>query len=484
MLARYRYVGNSVKRLLGNEVGKQRRATMTKGILSGWLRRIASVKVLVAAALLAPALGAAAAAEPANRVIQVEAGTHKLVRETATIKRVAVGDPAIADVNVINGRELLVSGKKLGITSLMVWTGAQPVEYRVRVGTVSDPMPASKTDPELGQASVERGYSLQGRLPNLAAHRRAKLAASVGKEPVADSSAIIADMQVMTNIKIAEVNRTQAQRYGFNFLKNSGNTTAGILPPGGLSGIECTPTSCFNVQSGSGFVPLQNAFNLVFGNASDAFLGVLSVLEGKGLARVLAEPSLTAMSGQTASFLAGGEFPIPVAQGGSTNGSITIEYKEFGIRVNLTPTVLSKGRISLKVAPEVSELDFTAAIELGGVSVPALSVRRTDTTVELGDGESFVISGLVSRSMTANVDKVPWLGDVPVLGAFFKSATTDRTDRELVMVVTPHLVRPLAREAKLPDLPGKAYDNMKTDYGTLVFEERGDFDPADYGFSR
>lgn len=448
----------------------------------------------IASTQAAPA--ATATAIPADRVIQVEAGTHKLLRESATIRRVAVGEPAIADVNVINGRELLVSGKKLGITSLIVWTGTAPQEYRIRVGAVKDPVQPASADPELGQARVEKGYSLEGRMPNLLAHRRASLAAANGKDPVADTSLVDADTQVMTQIRIAEINRTVAQRYGVNFFKNVGNTTAGIAGPGGLGsvqggsnsgggGFNSTTPGAYQLNGGSGFVPLQDAFSLVFGNAADGLLGVLSVLEGKGMARVLAEPSLTAMSGQTASFLAGGEFPIPVSQGGGgSNASITITYKEFGIRVNLTPTVLSRDRIALKVAPEVSDLDFTAAVQINGISVPALKVRRTDTTVELGDGESFVISGLVSNTLTQNVDKVPWLGDIPILGAFFKSASVDSSNRELIMIVTPHLVRPLAREARLPALPGAAYDKTKPDFGRLVFEETGDFKPADYGFGR
>jgi len=440
--------------------------------------------LMATSAYAAPAVSVPSAM-PADHVIQVEAGTHKLLRESVTIRRVAVGDPATADVNVINGRELLISGKKLGTTSLIVWTGANPVEYRIRVGAIRDAVQPAATDPELGNARVEKGYSLEGRLPNLTAHRRASLAAANGKDPIADISQVDLDTQVTTQIKIAEVNRTVAQRYGFNFFKNVANTTAGIAPPSLLTGVV-SGQGGFELQSGSGFVPLQDAFSLVFGNAADGLLGVLSALEGKGMARTLAEPSLTAMSGQTATFLAGGEFPIPVSQGGGggNNASITITYKEFGVRVSLTPTVLARDRIALKVAPEVSDLDFTAAVQINGISVPALTVRRTDTTVELGDGESFVISGLVSSTLVQNVDKVPWLGDVPIVGAFFKSASTDRNNRELIMIVTPHLVRPMAREAKLPPLPGAAYDKTKADFGRLVFEETGDFKPSDYGFGR
>lgn len=431
-------------------------------------------------------MSTAGAAVVTPSVILVEVGTHKLVRQTDAIKRIAVGDPAIADVNVINGREVLITGKKHGITSLLVWprSGKAPSEFRVRVGDVKDPSRQAKPDPELSGATIERGSSVEGRLPNLLAHRRASVAAQPpGK--VADGSAVEGDFQVMTQIKIAEVNRTTLQQYGAQYFKNVANTTAGISPPGMLTGID-SGGSGFTLNSASGFLPVRDAFNLVFGDATRGFLGVLSVLEGKGLARVLAEPSLTAISGQTATFLAGGEFPVPVNQSGSGGGSgaITVEYKEFGVRLALTPTVLSKDRIALRVAPEVSDLDFTAGIQIGGVAVPALTVRRTETSIEVGDGESFVISGLVSNNLVANVDKVPWLGDIPIIGAFFKSVSNQRTEKELVMIVTPRLVRPLAREAQLPSLPGAKYDAYRPGFGGLMLEETGDFNQQDYGFSR
>lgn len=443
----------------------------------------AALAGLTGASALAAGPSAAATASP---VVPVEVGTHKLWREPGGIKRVAVGDPSIADVNVINARELLITGKKLGITSLLIWpgNGGAAKDYRVRVGAVVDPTKAAKPDPELAGAQVEKGASLEGQLPNLLAYKRAKIAAQPAKDQVADQSTVSGTMQVLTEIKIAEVNRTTLLQFGAQYFKNIPNTTAGISPPGMLSSIATNDTGGFTLNSGSGFLPLRDAFNLVWGDATRGFLGVLSVLERKGLARVLAEPSLTAMSGQTASFLAGGEFPIPVAQGAQQNASITVEYKEFGVRLSLTPTVLSRERISLKVAPEVSELDFTQSIQLAGVTLPALRVRRTDTTVELGDGETFVISGLVSNNLAANVDKVPWLGDVPILGAFFKSASTKREEKELIMIVTPHLVAPLAREAQLPPIPGNQYDRFRPGFAGLTLEETGDFNTDAYGFTK
>jgi pilus assembly protein CpaC len=193
------------------------------------------------------------------------------------------------------------------------------------------------------------------------------------------------------------------------------------------------------------------------------------------------------MSGQSANFLAGGEFPVPIPQGGAQSGAITITYKEFGIRLSLTPTVLDQNRIALKVAPEVNELDFTAGIQSGGVSVPALRVRRTDTSISLGDGETFVISGLVSQNTLASVDKFPWLGDLPILGAFFRSTHIDRSDKELIMVVTPHLVQSLANGAPLPPMPGERYRQYDPNFFQVFFQETGKFrtkTPAQSGFSK
>lgn len=210
---------------------------------------------------------------------------------------------------------------------------------------------------------------------------------------------------------------------------------------------------------------------------------MLSILERRGLMHTLAEPSLVALSGQTATFLAGGEFPVPVVQSGGNSGSITIQFKEFGVRLSLTPTVLANDRIVLKVAPEVSELDFTSGVTVQGVQVPGINVRRTDTTVRLGDGESFVISGLVNQDMTANVDKVPWLGDVPILGAFFRSTNYSREDRELIMVVTPHLVTPLAPGTEVP-MPGEEYEDYDPSSSDLFLFETGEFEDGRTGFTR
>jgi pilus assembly protein CpaC len=436
---------------------------------------------LIAALVLMVAAVTARAEVPDANVILVEQGTHKLQRQSLPVTRVAVGNPDVADVNVINRREILITGKQLGVTSLMVWTSStkMPQEYPIRVGAVHDPLRTTVPDAELGRAVIDQGRGLEGHLPNLLAHRRAKLASqSPPKEggAVADRSGIDLETQVMTDVRIAEISRNALQQFGFNIFKSTGNTLAGFATPGSINGIDK-----LDFQSSGGFLPLQNAFQLIIGDPSKGLVGLLSILERRGVARTLAEPSLVSTSGQTATYLAGGEFPVPVSQGGTQAGGITIQYKEFGVRLSLTPTVLARDRIALKIAPEVSDLDFSAGIQVGGVAVPALTVRRTDTSIELGDGESFVISGLVSTNLLNNVNKVPWLGDIPVLGAFFKSTSISRIEKELIMVVTPHLVRPLARGARMPELPGAKFDRYDPSTANMIFMENGDFDS---GFSR
>ena len=392
------------------------------------------------ALLLLLACGVAQAIE----TLQVPTGSQRLVATGRAVSRVAVGNPEIADVNVVRGRDVLVTGKQPGRTSLMIWNGgAAAREYQVVVGSRN--APALVTNP------------------------------------------VSVNTQVQTDIKVAELSRSTLRQFGFNFIRNQSGRTYATVTPGGLNSVSAGGGG-ITLGSGAGFVPLSSAFNLVFGDANRGAAGIISLLEQRGLVRVLAEPSLVAMSGQTASFLAGGEFPVPVQQGtaggGAGGGAITIEFKEFGVRLNLTPTVLANDRIVLRVAPEVSELNFVAAVTSGGVQVPALTVRRTETTVELGDGESFFISGLVSQNTLANVDKLPGLGSLPVIGAFFRSNQFDREDKELVMLVTPHLVKPLRKGAQLPALPGAKYQNYNPGNGRLIFLEQGDFDPAATGFSR
>jgi pilus assembly protein CpaC len=268
--------------------------------------------------------------------------------------------------------------------------------------------------------------------------------------------------QVQTDIRFVEVSRTKLKEASASIFGTRGNFLFGSPRTLPTIGGVVTPS-----------VPVDNGmFNLNF--ATGNTLVAINALEGSGFAYTLARPSLVALSGQSASFLAGGEVPIPVPSSGSDN--ISIEYKEFGIRLTLTPTIIEKNRIALKVAPEVSELDFTNAVSIAGTIVPALTIRRTDTSISLADGESFVISGLISTRNNSQVNKFPGLGDIPILGAFFRDNSVNREERELLMIVTPHLVQPLAANAQLPSLPGEQLRNYDPNFYRMFFLENGDFD--------
>lgn len=385
--------------------------------------------------LAAPPAGCVAVGQ-APRVIEIAQGQQQVQDFPVPIKRLAIGDPQVADVSLIGKNGFLLVGKQAGATNLMVWTGCagEPRSSMIHVAGQ-------------GAAQLSEAARLQS----------------------ADSL----PSQVQTDIRFVEVSRSKFTEAGTsifgtgsnNFLFGAPGTTGGVsVSPGQVGGIRPS-------------IPLDNSgFNIVWGGGSSKVLGVLNALENSGFAYSLARPSLVALSGQSATFLAGGEFPVPVPSSGSD--SISIEYKEFGVRLTLTPTVVGRNRIDLKVAPEVSELDFSNGIQVEGITVPALRVRRTDTSVTLADGESFVISGLVDNRNSAAVDKFPGLGDIPVLGAFFRSSGVKREDRELLMIVTPRLVQPLAADAQLPALPGEGLRRYDPNFFQLYFLENGDFDRA------
>jgi pilus assembly protein CpaC len=252
-------------------------------------------------------------------------------------------------------------------------------------------------------------------------------------------------LQVMLKVRIAEINRSLLKSMGVNLLSHdsTGGFQFGIGR--GNPGTNTGGTAAFNVNAtGTTLAGFGHLLGL-------DILGTLDIAANDGLATTLAEPNLTALSGETASFLAGGEFPIPIAQSsGSGNAAITIEYKQYGVGLAFTPIVLSNGRISMRVRPEVSQLDDANGVTLANTRVPALITRRAETTVELGSGQSFMIAGLLQNIGSNSVDKTPVLGDLPILGALFRSTKFQRQETELVVVVTPYLVRPVSGQIPTP----------------------------------
>jgi pilus assembly protein CpaC len=400
----------------------------------------------------------------ANADVQLQTHEQRPWHLPKDLERIAIADPGVADVVTLKSRgDVLLVGKQAGETVLLLWYHGQSQPQRVNV-IVRSAIQSRLEDSAGTQVAQQDGMALlHGEAPSLLNHQQALNAATGGdaKATVADMSTIDSGGVVQVDVKVVEFDKTALSSVGLNLVKSNGGFTFGTFAPTTLSSVQVGGTQNSSTSSSNNstvgsvnFVatqPISSAFNLIFNSTSHNLFSDLSLLQSDGLARVLAEPTLVALSGQSASFLAGGELPIPEPQG---LGTVAIVYKPYGVGLTLTPTVLASDRIALKVAPEASELDYTNELVISGVSVPAITTRRADTTVELGDGETFVIGGLVSQDITSQINKVPLLGDIPIIGAFFRDMQYSKQDKELVIMVTPHLVHAVARGVKLP-LPGE-----------------------------
>lgn len=402
----------------------------------------------------------AATATP-KEMLRVQVKGQLMIPLSAVPSRLAIADPAVADIQLLDaapGRMagVLLVGNRAGSTELQIWQHGRATPHRWTVHVVDEVQHALASTGRPVQADVhhlEGRAMVTGNSASLLEHRKAVAAASLASQDgsVMDFARVDTSSMVQVEVKVVEVQRSIMKEAGINWAAGRGVGNTGGVSSGTWGGgsRNMIPSNALD----AGFSLLYNSVD---------FVARLGLLESNGLARVLAEPNLVAMSGHSASFLAGGEIPVPVASAQNTQ---TVEYKPFGIGLTVSPTVLGPDRIALKVAPEASELDYTNGIQLlngnNVVLMPALRTRRADTMIEMGDGESFVISGLVSRQTLANVSKFPFLGELPIIGAFFRNVSYSQEEKELVIVVTPRLVRPFARGVAVP-LPGERQEVRNT----------------------
>ncbi len=394
--------------------------------------------------------------------IRLNTNKSTIVTTSRPRQSLAIGEPSIADVNAISPTRLLVTGKKPGSTQLIIWDDqdhSQVIDVTVTadLGGLTDQykkiFPNSKI--EVSSAG-EDTVVLSGTVGSLSQAEKAEaLAAPYGKK-VVNLLDVSGGQQVMLQVRVAEVSRSALSQLGVNLAYTDG-TSFGGSNTGVGNPLNVVPLTGVADQVGLGVPGVADQVTLfgkgVFGNT--AVFAFISALRQNNLLRVLAEPNLVAMSGQEATFLAGGEFPVPIPQnGGIDNNTITIEYKEFGVKLSFVPVVLGDGRIRLKLAPEVSDLDFTNAVRFSGFVIPGLTTRRMSSTVEIGDGQSLALAGLLNQSLAANKQVTPLLGDLPVLGTLFRSVRYQRKETELVVLVTPRLVSPMSPE-EVPTLPGE-----------------------------
>ena len=426
----------------------------------------------------APAQAATAAQPPAaestyedsTNELSVTVGKSVLVDCAQPIQRVAIGLGDIAEASAISPTEIMVDGKTPGETSLIIWDihgGRQFFNVTVRPpSTVSgDSLDAVRRElrSELPGQAIRVSYSnnsifLRGTVNDLVSSSRAvQIASSAGKViNLLDVDVPKSDEQILLKVRFASVDRNRARQLGINlFNLGLGNAVGGVttqqFSPPSISGSSSSSTN--GVSGVGGTATFSNEFNLLaffpgLGAGAD-----ISALETKGVVQVLAEPNLMATDGKEASFLAGGEFPYPVAQGSSGGlTTVTIEFKEYGIRLNFIPTITPRGTIHLQVAPEVSALDYSNEVNISGFSVPGITSRKVNTEVELADGESFMIGGLLDKSTNDTFQKIPFIGDIPIIGKLFQSEEKTKNDTELIVIVTPEIVSPLTVGTPVPSL--------------------------------
>ncbi len=393
-------------------------------------------------------------AEPATeadilRHLEMERGKSRLVRTAYPVKRVSVGDPEILEVVVINTREFQLVAKSVGATNVLVWDqGGRPkASIEVSVGSayvhLERELQRILENGDIQVESAGNGVVLKGNVPDALAVEQAM---TVARSFLGDGEGarvvnlleVGANQQVMLKVVLAEMARQVGREFGTNWNALIEWNDNSVSISNFIDGLT-------NLDEG-GDIVLSDAVNLaaqITGFGSLTFLQVfLDVLDERGLAKILAEPTLVARSGESATFLVGGEVAIPVAQGGAF-GSITVEFKSFGVGVQFTPTVLEDDRIHLVVAPEVSNVDFTLGITLQGASVPGFTTRRAGTAVELADGQSFAIAGLLREELRERQSGYPFVGRLPLIGNVFRASTFDKRETELVIIVTPFLVNPL-----------------------------------------
>jgi len=430
------------------------------GAMRNWRWFAAPLILVVAVALLSGQQHRVFAATPGvedRPAVTVEVGKALLMRVPQMTKTVLIADPEVADVQISSPTNLMLLGKKAGVTTLYVLTdnggaASYPITVLRQTGPILAAMLKEVPAAKIEVASTPDGIVVSGTVPSPRDANKLKTVAQqfVGeKDNVIFNVSVTSAVQVNLRVRVAEVSRSVAKNFSFNWdaLYNNGKIAVGLLTGRSFTGTGTSGLGQFTANS-AGQYSLGSGYKTV-GSSLDV-QGLIDALVSEGLVTVLAEPNLTAISGETADFLAGGEFPIPVPQAGSGGATtITIDYKTFGVGLDFTPTVLDENRMSIKVKAEVSELTTTGAITIDGFTVPALDVRRAQTTVELGSGESFAIAGLFQNNVTAQINSFPWLGDVPVLGALFRSTSFQRNESELVIIVTPYVVHPVAQSTQI-----------------------------------
>ncbi|MDP9337791.1 MAG: pilus assembly protein N-terminal domain-containing protein [Acidobacteriota bacterium] len=392
-------------------------------------------------------------------------GRSLVITSPNRIKRVSLADPAVAEALVVSPTQVLVNGKTPGGVSLLIWDEAdqsQAFEVSVDIDVlglsqkIHEVFPAEAVHIETSKDVVMlsghiSSATVADKILEVVKNATPKVTSLMEVPPVPHA-------EILLQVKFADVNRQRLSQLGFNLLSLPGSKNVGTL-----STQQFSPPQLSSGTSGpTSNIGLSDLLNIFIFRPDIDFAATIKALQGDNILQILAEPNLITMSGKEASFLAGGEFPFPVLQGTGTGGAaaITIQFKEFGIRLNFTPTLTSDGIIHLKVKPEVSSLDFSNGLIIQGFSIPALATNRVESEMDLKDGQSFAIAGLLDNRVTEQLEKIPGIGDIPILGKLFQSRSVTKSKNELLIVVTPRIVQPLDAVPAGPVMPKKFLDPL------------------------
>jgi pilus assembly protein CpaC len=404
--------------------------------------------------------------------LRVMVGKSLLINTTERLKRISYTDPSIIFAQVVTPTQILIHGKAPGEVSLLIWDElerSRSFDLRVDVDITACADEERRVFPEesITVTPSRAAIVLSGHVSTEDISKRAGELASAYSPKVINVLTFgpVGAQEVLLQVKFAEVDRSALTQMGINFVSNGAGNTIGTLTTGQYGGFGSQTLT----QTQNGTAPtaatqtINNVLNLFLFRPDINFGAVIEALQNKSLLQILAEPNLIAVNGKKASFLAGGQFPFPIVQPGAGFTAVTISFKEFGVRLEFTPEIMPNGNIHLHVSPEVSTLDFADALTISGFTVPALSTRKADTEFELQDGQSFVIAGLIDNRVTDVWNKIPGLGDIPILGNFFRSKSIQKSNSELMVLCTVRRVSPSTDQPAAPKNPQPFIDNSKFD---------------------
>jgi len=393
-----------------------------------------------------------------NSPLVVTVGKSLVLDNAMNIQRISLANGELAEAVAVNPREVLINGKLAGETSLIIWQQGGPrLLFDLTVRPNTSKLESVRT--QLARELVGQDVNVYQEGDNIFVHGTAKdllsadravaIASTLGKVVnLLHVTTPAEDPQILLKVRFADVDRTFSSNLGFNLFSLGATNTIG-----GVTTQQFSPPTVTQGTLGSpATATLTNALNL-FLFRPDLNLGsTIEALEARNVLQILAEPNVMTMNGKAASFISGGEFPVPVVQGGANVGAVTIQFREFGVRLNFLPTITPRGTIRLQVAPEVSSLDYSNAVVLQGFTVPAIATRKVQTEIELENGQSFAIAGLLDNRFNETLDKIPGIGNIPLLGKLFQSRVLSKSNSELLILVTPELVRPIPAGQPRPEL--------------------------------